>query len=224
MRERDVILSKTKGRCFYCGCTLSKGWHSDHFHPIIRKTEIIETSPIERMATGNTHKYKANGESLYPGLDTIDNKVPSCPPCNLFKSSSSIEGYRAHIKSSFDTVLNQSSPLRQLNRLGVVDVSEKPIVFYFETIGIEMKSPEEMMGISKQAIECKWKYDEVDNCQSVFFERHGVTLRKIKNHYLAIITEFGTWQQERKEIPIMSEEIARAITIDWALDCISNWG
>ena len=53
---REKVLSKTDGRCFYCGELLRTHWHVDHFIP------------------------KSRG-----GDDSLLNYVAACPSCNLQK-------------------------------------------------------------------------------------------------------------------------------------------
>ena len=140
-KKRQAVRDKTGGKCFYCGDDLEAGrWHEDHFHPVIRY----------------------DGVPLYKELDVECNKVPACAPCNNFKSSSSVEGYRRKIADQFENTLKSSTGLRQLNRMGVVDLSPKPIVFYFEEAGLPFPSVEDIYGISDKAKSVEWKFDNVE--------------------------------------------------------------
>ena len=119
MNKRETIFNKSGGHCWYCGCQLQKkGWQADHFYPVVR----------------------VGDKMLYPELDVIENLVPSCAPCNNFKSSSDIEGFRFRTNEQFLNIQKTSTGLRQLIRLGLVEIEIKTILFWFEKKNIEMPS------------------------------------------------------------------------------------
>ena len=33
-KDRELIFNKYGGKCAYCGCELTKGWHVDEFEPV----------------------------------------------------------------------------------------------------------------------------------------------------------------------------------------------
>ena len=35
-KDRQIVFDKYNGKCSYCGCELTKGWHVDHIEPIVR--------------------------------------------------------------------------------------------------------------------------------------------------------------------------------------------
>lgn len=77
--NRKEIWGKFNGHCAYCGCTLEnetgKHMHIDHVEPVYR----------------NAYK---NNQMYKPQRDTIENMVPACVRCNLYKSTLSIEHFR----------------------------------------------------------------------------------------------------------------------------------
>lgn len=192
MTKRERILEKSGGKCWYCGTELNGRWHADHFHPLIR---------IE-------------GEPLYPELDTEENLVPSCIACNNFKSSNSIEGYRFIVNEQFENTLKNSTGLRQLNRLGLVDMEPKPVVFWFEKQGYEMKAEHEFYGISKEALDKPWDYDPVEECHVTSVERFIISARKT-NIGIQVIATDSNWEQQRVEIQGSKYQLERAA--EWAL-------
>lgn len=109
-KERQQIFDKSDGHCWYCGCNLGKKWHKDHVIPV----------------------YRRYGEIEKPELDTIDNLVPSCPPCNLFKGVFSIEEFRQEIQLQVDRCRKSSVNFRTAERFGLIKIVEKPVVFWFE--------------------------------------------------------------------------------------------
>lgn len=119
---------KFGGRCAYCGCELpEKGWHADHVEAVHRKLEIDE----EARAKGRW-KLKQTGESFRPENDTLENMFPACAPCNLFKSVFDLEEFRRQIAFQVGRALKASVNFRMAERFGQVQITQSPIVFWFE--------------------------------------------------------------------------------------------
>ena len=109
--KRQEIWSKSNGKCWYCGCQLPKRWHVDHFHPVKRNPD---------------------GTCDHPENEHFNNLVPSCPSCNIMKSSMDIEKFRWLI-SNFVTRLNRDiSIYRHAKRYGLIKETGKEVVFWFE--------------------------------------------------------------------------------------------
>lgn len=110
-KQRVVIFNKSNGKCWYCGCDLSGlSWHADHFKPVYR----------ERSGMVNPH------------LDTIENMVPSCAPCNIFKSTLSIEELREEIGRQVERARKYSVNFRTAERFMMVAEVKGNVVFWFE--------------------------------------------------------------------------------------------
>ena len=128
-KKRQTIWDKSGGKCWYCGCDLPlKGWHIDHVEPIIRDTIIVEDTSDSQYS----HKSVSTGTSLRPHLDTIENMVPSCAPCNLFKFTFDVEFFRKEIAAQRERVRGASSGFRIAERFGIIEVIKNPVVFWFE--------------------------------------------------------------------------------------------
>jgi len=195
MAKRDRILEKSGGKCFYCGCDLSgQKWHVDHFYPVVRI---------------------GNGEMIYPALDTEINMVPSCAPCNNFKSSSDVEGMRFRVAEQLVNVPKSSMGMRQLMRLGLAEIHERPIIFWFEKNGIAMPSRNEIIGVSDEAAGVEWKRDSDESCLYAEVGRFIVSLREYQSHALAIATA-KDWEQYRIELPLGGD--CKSIAAQWAID------
>ena len=83
--RRAFILSKTGGKCFYCGCKLNdETLTRDHFLPVLR---------------GKFGK-------KYPERDVLTNMVPSCQPCNQYKDDLSIEELRDKVENDTTSAIN----------------------------------------------------------------------------------------------------------------------
>lgn len=114
-KQRKTVWDKSDGICWYCGCDLpEKGWHVDHFEPIYRDCGV-------------------DGD-LHPERDHIDNMVPSCAPCNLFKRVWDIESFRYEIEAQRERCRNASSGFRIAERMGLIEVKSDPVVFWFEQV------------------------------------------------------------------------------------------
>jgi len=114
-KQRIEVWKKSGGKCWYCGCELpERGWHADHFLPIIRES---------------------TGKCLRGYHDAAENMVPSCASCNLFKATFDIESFRREIEAQKERVRNASSGFRIAERMGLIEVKDKPVVFWFETQG-----------------------------------------------------------------------------------------
>ena len=116
MIDRKKIHQMFNGHCAYCGGVLEdesgKCMHIDHIAPIRRN-------------------WYAKG-CLNPGNETEVNMFPSCPRCNLYKSSMSIEIFRSEVKQAVRR-LEKSASYRNALRFGMIEIKEWDGIFYFET-------------------------------------------------------------------------------------------
>lgn len=199
-KKRQSIFNKSSGHCWYCGSDLNgTKWQADHFYPVIR----------------------VDGKMLYPELDTLDNLVPSCAPCNNFKTSANIEGFRFMVAEQFKNVPRGSTGMRQLVRLGLVDMSEKPVKFWFEQQGLKVKSELEICNISSEAQSVVWKKDEQEyDYFSASFDGFLCTLRKMGSYWLAIAISYDWEELGRIELP--NARLAKLQAADWALALTDN--
>ncbi|AJR26376.1 hypothetical protein TZ53_13120 [Sphingobium sp. YBL2] len=115
---------KFAGKCAYCGGDLGKTMHADHVEPVRR----IVTDAWSRPLPVEERRL------LKPERNTVGNMMPACAPCNLHKGGYSLEAWRTYLQRSAEIVRKQTSTFRAGERFGIITVSEKPIVFYFETL------------------------------------------------------------------------------------------
>lgn len=116
--EREQVRQKYGGRCAYCGNYLGERWHADHFEPVVRNWgEAAKTVP-----------------ALRPGNHNLANMMPACIPCNLSKSSYTLEGWRSWIAGHVNS-LNQYHPIYRLAKAyGLIAETGAEVVFYFEKV------------------------------------------------------------------------------------------
>ena len=119
--QRSALREKFDGLCAYCGQTLGERWHADHIEPVVRNDWQKRFGFSTRQAD-------------HPERHTLDNMNPSCPPCNIDKNSMSIESWRKIIERSNEVLHRDVSTFRRAVRYGLVQVQNKPVVFYFEKI------------------------------------------------------------------------------------------
>ena len=127
-KQRAELRMKFGGRCAYCGCELpEKGWHADHVEAVLRKSE-----QCMKAAAKGIFKLKATGEFYRPEADRLDNLFPACAPCNLLKTSYSLEMFRNQVSLQVERCRKSSMNFRTAERFGLVQVTDKPVVFWFE--------------------------------------------------------------------------------------------
>ncbi|EDT7188142.1 HNH endonuclease [Salmonella enterica subsp. enterica] len=127
-KQRERLRMKFGGRCAYCGCVLpEKGWHADHVQAVLRKSERCM-----KAAEKGIFRLKTTGEVFRPEADCPENIFPSCAPCNLLKTTYSLEMFRKQVPLQVERGRRSSVNLRTAERFGLVEVVEKPVVFWFE--------------------------------------------------------------------------------------------
>lgn len=118
-KQRERLRMKFGGRCAYCGCVLpEKGWHADHVQAVLRKSEQC---------------MKAAEKGIFrPEADCPENIFPSCAPCNLLKTTYSLEMFRKQVSLQVERGRRSSVNFRTAERFGLISVVNKPVVFWFE--------------------------------------------------------------------------------------------
>ncbi|WP_033576134.1 HNH endonuclease [Dickeya chrysanthemi] len=126
-KQREDLRMKFGGKCAYCGCELpEKGWHADHVEAVFRK---LEFGPRQ---TNGMRRIVATGEHFRPENDVLDNLFPACAPCNLFKSTFSVEMFRSEIERQTERARAYSVNFRTAERFGQLQLTPAPVVFWFE--------------------------------------------------------------------------------------------
>lgn len=112
--NRQAVFDKTTGRCAYCGCPLKfANFQVDHLFPQCR-----------------AHMYP---KDMAGGVDAFLNLFPTCAKCNNYKHAMFLETFRSELEKQI-TRLKKSAQFDRALRYEQVEVTEKPIVFYFETL------------------------------------------------------------------------------------------
>jgi hypothetical protein len=116
--DRKFIFDKYGGKCAYCGCELQKGWHVDHIE-----------AHWHNMTLEECEKYK-----LKKGADTLENSNPSCPRCNRWKDTFTIEKFREELQKQCERLQRDSSAYRMAKDYGLIKETGVKVKFYFETL------------------------------------------------------------------------------------------
>lgn len=128
--QRDALRLMFGGRCAYCGNDLGRAMHADHLLPCVRITRDPWARPLP----------PAECRMLKPERNTVDNMMPACAACNLHKGGHSLEGWRDILQRSAAILRRDTSTFRAGERFGVIRVSEQPIVFHFERVGLAVRT------------------------------------------------------------------------------------
>lgn len=120
--RRKLIFDKYGGRCAYCGCTLSKGWHIDHIEPILRDSKWNKDKT----------KFVQAGTCRKPENENLQNLNPSCASCNIQKNSFTVEQFRSNIKESTQSLNRYSTKYRLAKKYGLIQETATLVKFYFE--------------------------------------------------------------------------------------------
>lgn len=108
--DRQAVFAKCGGKCAYCGQDITiKSFQVDHVNPQFRG-----------------------------GSDDMDNLLPSCRKCNNHKSAYPLDskygrhlGWRGQLELQVER-LRKSAQFDRALRFGQIQITESPIVFYFE--------------------------------------------------------------------------------------------
>lgn len=66
------------------------------------------------------------------GSDTMDNMRPACRSCNHYKHTLTVEQFRQEIGKAPNRLMRYDTTYRLAVRFGLLELSRKPVTFYFE--------------------------------------------------------------------------------------------
>jgi len=120
--KRQIVYEKYDKHCAYCGKLLEyKQMQVDHLIPKARWSKKRSC-----FVFGNKQiftEFKVND---------IENLMPSCVKCNKFKGSMMLETFRKELKKQVGVLKRNSTQFNRALMFDQIQITEKPIVFYFE--------------------------------------------------------------------------------------------
>ena len=121
--QRELLCQKFDGCCGYCGEHLVK-MQADHIAPVTRLTTDPWGNPLPA----------SERRMIKPERNVVGNMMPTCPQCNNSKGGYSLEGWRDLLARSGEIVAREKPIFRAGVRMGVISVSDAPVVFHFERV------------------------------------------------------------------------------------------
>lgn len=121
--QRAALKDRFGGRCGYCGEIMTK-MQADHIKPVIRLTTDAWGKPLPAE----------DRKLMKPERNVVGNMMPACAPCNNSKGGYPLEDWRKMLARSGEIVAREKPIFRAGVRMGVISVSDAPVVFYFERV------------------------------------------------------------------------------------------
>jgi len=118
--NRKEVYNKYDGHCAYCGEKITpKQMQVDHIIPQSRFHQFVR-------------KVKYH-------VDDIQNLNPACRICNYWKHNFTVEQFRREISKQPERLIRDNGKVRFALRYKVVEITNNPIVFYFEKLSKKIK-------------------------------------------------------------------------------------
>lgn len=154
-KVRQKIFDKFGGKCAYCGCELTKGWHVDEINPCRRKFKTIrahyEKDGIP-LTSKQVYEMNLNEDETIKQLKWVEEKTvldgyynpnnlhinnqnPACASCNINKHSMSLEDFRKQIAGFMKHLNEINTQYKIAKRYGLIQETNIEVKFYFETLG-----------------------------------------------------------------------------------------
>lgn len=122
-QQREEVRQMFGGRCAYCGEPLPERWHVDHVEPVMRAVVPTKTDDGWKLLSG---------PMLMPERDIDENYLPACPPCNISKSTFSLDQWRSAIAKHVDSLNSYAPTYRMAKKYGLIQETGAAVTFYFE--------------------------------------------------------------------------------------------
>mgnify|MGYP001222895282 FL=1 len=123
--QRERLRQKFGGRCAYCGEALGERWHADHFVALHRRARYVRGRGLVTMAVEHAAR---------PHMDTEDNLMPACAPCNIDKHGMALEAWRRKLQDTANVLRRNYPTYRHALRFGLVRETGARVAFYFEQV------------------------------------------------------------------------------------------
>ena len=122
---RESVYRKFNYRCAYCGCTNSK-LQVDHIVPVAFAHHLDNDYLKQKYVPEFLHHLTSDR------INDIDNLIPACRSCNLFKGAQQLEDFRRSLMLQPERAEKTSVNYRMSKRFGLIEETGKEVEFYFE--------------------------------------------------------------------------------------------
>lgn len=119
--NRQEVYDKYDGHCAYCGEEIT-----------IKQMQVDHIEPHWHTLT----EQQAIRAKIVKGSHDMDNLNPSCARCNKWKSTYDLETFRKVVQTSIMRLERDTPNFRLARDYGLLEVKDKPVVFYFEKRGL----------------------------------------------------------------------------------------
>lgn len=92
----------------------------DHIRPVYTETDLHKKMSLD-------------------DANSVDNLLPACRSCNLYKSTMPLEKFRQNLTEKMLQTLQQDFRYKMLLQYGIIQESVHPIKFYYEGINKNTK-------------------------------------------------------------------------------------
>lgn len=124
-KVRELVHKKYNGKCAYCGVDITyKEMQVDH---------AIPQSCFQGHVKNKLHIPPHLTHLGEWDCNHIDNLMPACRVCNLWKSTHSIQSFKFELEDQIKRLNERSSNYRIAKKYGLITEQKIPVVsFYFE--------------------------------------------------------------------------------------------
>ena len=114
--KRIEVWNKYNHHCAYCGCELEyKDMQVDHIDSVYTHCDYKKEKTLDE-------------------INEIDNLLPTCRQCNLYKSTFDLEEFRNRLTSVMMKNLQKTFQYRLALKYGLIKENINPVEFYFEKV------------------------------------------------------------------------------------------
>jgi len=124
--KREIVYKKYDGHCAYCGVELNGKFQVDHCIPKANYVRVV----ANRLPVVPPHLKHLRISQCHD----VDNLMPCCASCNMYKSSLDLETFRTEVGMLVQRLNARFTQYKVAKRFGMVREEETaiPIEFYFE--------------------------------------------------------------------------------------------
>lgn len=126
---RKLVFDKYNGHCAYCGKEIA-----------LKEMQVDHAIAYAQSIYGPKESRDRVGQMIADdSINSIDNLMPSCRPCNFYKGGWDIEAFRLRIKETLEHTCCSSFQSRLAMQYGILEFKPWDGKFYFEKMKEEQR-------------------------------------------------------------------------------------